>query len=186
MRRSPSLIGWTTSTALACLALSACVPPPEPAPTPAPAPAPTPAPRPVATPSPVPSFTSWMDAPLTPGDWSYTQMDRFRLALFSNSDGPVFRVVCDTTTKQVSLMRALLSGEPRAGRILTETIERSVQFAQLPGVAGEAIQVTLDARDPLLDAMAFSKGRFAVEVAGLPTLYVPSYPEVTRVIEDCR
>ena len=44
----------------------------------------------------------------------------------------------------------------------------------------------MPARDPLLDAMAFSKGRFALEVAGLPTLYVPSYPEVTRVIEDCR
>jgi hypothetical protein len=42
------------------------------------------------------------------------------------------------------------------------------------------------AQDPLLDAMAFSKGRFAVESAGLATLYVPPYPEVTRVIEDCR
>ena len=44
----------------------------------------------------------------------------------------------------------------------------------------------LPARDPLLDAMAFSKGRFAVEVAGLPTLYLPSWIEVSRVIEDCR
>ena len=42
------------------------------------------------------------------------------------------------------------------------------------------------ARDPLLDAMAFSKARFAVEVPGSPALYVPSYPEVTKVIEDCR
>ena len=25
-----------------------------------------------------------------------------------------------------------------------------------------------------------------VESAGLQTLYIPSYPEVTRVIEDCR
>ena len=44
----------------------------------------------------------------------------------------------------------------------------------------------IDARDPLLDAIAFSKGRFVVDVVGLPTLYVPSFPEVTRVIEDCR
>ncbi|MDG2003332.1 MAG: hypothetical protein P8J20_08375 [Novosphingobium sp.] len=48
------------------------------------------------------------------------------------------------------------------------------------------IAVTLPASDPLLDAMAFSRGRFAVETAGLPTLYVPSWPEVSRVIEDCR
>ena len=46
--------------------------------------------------------------------------------------------------------------------------------------------VTLTGRDGLLDAMAFSRGRFAVEVAGAPTLYVPAWPEVSRVIEDCR
>jgi hypothetical protein len=34
--------------------------------------------------------------------------------------------------------------------------------------------------------MAFSRGRFAIETAGLPTLYVPSWPEVSRVVEDCR
>lgn len=44
----------------------------------------------------------------------------------------------------------------------------------------------LPANDPILDAMAFSKGRFAIETAGQQTLYLPSWPEVTRVIEDCR
>jgi len=33
--------------------------------------------------------------------------------------------------------------------------------------------------------MALSKGRFAVETQGLETLYVPAWPEMTRVIEDC-
>lgn len=42
------------------------------------------------------------------------------------------------------------------------------------------------ARDPLLDAMAFSRGRFAIQSDGLPTLYVPSWPEIGRVLEDCR
>ena len=40
--------------------------------------------------------------------------------------------------------------------------------------------------DELLDAMAFSRGRFVIEQAGAPTLVVPAYPEVGRVIEDCR
>jgi hypothetical protein len=44
----------------------------------------------------------------------------------------------------------------------------------------------LSAHDPFLDAIAFSKGRFAVEVQGLDPLYLPAWPEVTRVIEDCR
>ena len=39
---------------------------------------------------------------------------------------------------------------------------------------------------PLLDAMAITRGRFAVEVEGEPGLYVPAWAEVTRVIEDCR
>jgi hypothetical protein len=53
---------------------------------------------------------------------------------------------------------------------------------------GSAGQVTaaIKTRDPLLDAMAFSRGRFMIEVAGLPPLYLPSWPEVSRVIEDCR
>ncbi|MGE5953581.1 MAG: hypothetical protein ACM308_08200 [Qipengyuania vulgaris] len=41
-------------------------------------------------------------------------------------------------------------------------------------------------KSPLLDAMALTKGRFAVETPGLPTLYLPAWAEVTRVIEDCR
>jgi hypothetical protein len=67
-------------------------------------------------------------------------------------------------------------------RILTETTERTLSVAPREGASA----AQLGARDPLLDAMAFSKGRFAVEVTGLPMLYLPAWPEVTRVIEDCR
>jgi hypothetical protein len=48
------------------------------------------------------------------------------------------------------------------------------------------IVAALPVRDPVLDAMAFSRGRFALEAAGEPTLYLPSWPELSRVIEDCR
>ena len=65
------LLLHTAVVALACAAAPACVPPPAPPPAPAPAPAPRPAPAPVPAPSPVPGASSWMDTPLTPGDWSY-------------------------------------------------------------------------------------------------------------------
>jgi hypothetical protein len=69
--------------------------------------------------------------------------------------------------------------------VRTEFMERGI--AAQPAESDPAwIFARVPARDALLDAMAFSKGRFAVEVAGLQALYVPSYPEVTRVIEDCR
>ncbi|WP_345907778.1 hypothetical protein [Sphingomonas sp. UBA4815] len=44
----------------------------------------------------------------------------------------------------------------------------------------------LAGNDRLLDAMAFSRGRFTIEQAGQPPLIIPAYAEVGRVIEDCR
>jgi hypothetical protein len=40
--------------------------------------------------------------------------------------------------------------------------------------------------DPLLDALANSRGRFAFTVGSLPPLVVPPGPEAAHVIEDCR
>ena len=40
--------------------------------------------------------------------------------------------------------------------------------------------------DPLLDAIAFSRGRIAVSVGTPPALVLPPWPEPARVIEDCR
>jgi hypothetical protein len=48
------------------------------------------------------------------------------------------------------------------------------------------LNATLPASDRFLDAIAFSRGRFAVEVQGLERLVLPTWPELARVIEDCR
>lgn len=70
-------------------------------------------------------------------------------------------------------------------RIRTETTERLLTAN--PSSDGRPLLIVeLAAQDRLLDAMAFSRGRFAVETGGLPTLYLPAWAEVTRVIEDCR
>lgn len=66
--------------------------------------------------------------------------------------------------------------------VRTETATRTLA-AQ---AADREIIATLAANDPLLDAMALSKGRFAIETEGLSPLHLPSWAEVTRVIEDCR
>jgi hypothetical protein len=42
------------------------------------------------------------------------------------------------------------------------------------------------AYDPLLDAMASSRGRIGISASGLAALVVPPWAEVGRVIEDCR
>jgi hypothetical protein len=169
----------TATAALTCLALAACVPPPKPtpAPTPAPAPAPAPAPPPVVE-APTPPVANWMDAPATPGDWTYAAS----IASFGDPGvQPRLTLACRRDIGVIEITRAGAGAVPQLN-ILTEFQQRALAGAQ--GTTGIAAQIS--ATDPLLDAMAFSKGRFAVEVGGLPTLYIPSWSEVTRVIEDCR
>lgn len=89
---------------------------------------------------------------------------------------------CNLPERTVTLWRAGSGNGQVPMTVLTETVIRPLTgTAQTSGIA-----VTLNARDPLLDAMAFSRGRFAVETAGLGPLYIPSWPEVSRVLEDCR
>jgi hypothetical protein len=172
--------------ALPVLALAACVPKPAATPAPTPTPAPAPTPTPVATPSPVPTFTSWMDFPATPGDWTYAG----DTAVFGLPQQPRLWLRCDRSSGTVQI--ANFGNPSESMTIRTEFMDRSIQTVIIgsprvpssrePGRNNGGVP----ANDPLLDAMAFSKGRFAVEVAGGETLYIPSYPEVTRVIEDCR
>jgi hypothetical protein len=44
----------------------------------------------------------------------------------------------------------------------------------------------IQASDPILDGIAFSRGRFTIGIPNLPMLVIPAWPEPARVIEDCR
>jgi hypothetical protein len=150
--------------------IAACVPRAEPpAPPAAPPPVPAPTPTPTPTPTPVPANANWEDAPQTSGDWAYAN----GTATFGLPGQPRLTLTCAGGAVRIAVPGAA------AGllTIRTETATRALQ-----ATAGTA---SLQARDPLLDAMAFSKGRFAVEGGG-QALYVPAWPEVSRVIEDCR
>lgn len=165
-----------------CLALAACVPAPRPTPAPRPVavPARAPAPPP-ALPAP-PPVANWMDAPATPGDWRYSA----GAASFGEPGyQPLLVLRCNPSARAVEIVRA--GGAVAALPIVvrTETMDRSLAGSPTRSDP-PTIVASLSARDPLFDAIAFSRGRFAVEVGGLPTLYAPSYPEITRVIEDCR
>jgi hypothetical protein len=166
---------------VALAVLGGCVPEPAPTPAPSPAPVPTPTPSPIVEP-PAPSYSDWTTAPLTPGDWSY----QAGLARFgAPGTQPRLTLRCDRASGVVEISRAGTAVAALPMTIRTETAERNVDA--VPARSDPAtIVAQIPARDPLLDAMAFSKGRFAIEVGGLETLYIPSYPEVTRVIEDCR
>ncbi|MEZ5679800.1 MAG: hypothetical protein R3E14_00710 [Erythrobacter sp.] len=178
-----------TSGAIALTAAAAaCVPAPDstPAPSPTPvviAPAPTPTPTPVAA---APAFESWIDAPQSAGEWRYILTSLGGAASFGTSqDKPDFTLWCDRTRRQVELVRHSDASAPRMMVVRTETAERQFTAQSQPN-RPQRLVVTLSASDPLLDAMALTRGRFAVETAELPTLYLPPWGEFVRAIEDCR
>ena len=138
-----------------------------------------------------------MDAPATPGDWSYQS----GWARFTTPEGQVLlNLGCNGPTGVVWISRPGQVPSPPAMTVRAETMQRRIAVettapvdatdrraaAQQPAPLVPMIVASVPANDPLLDAIAFSKGRFAVEVSGLATLYLPSYPEITRAIEDCR
>ncbi len=174
----------TAAALTGALALTACIPPaPEPTPAPSPAPTPVARPTPVATPVATPEYANWMDAPQTPGDWRYAPQGGVPAAAFGPSaSGALFSLQCDRASRNVTLSRQSSVQAARTMRVRTELQDRELRAE--PSLSGLA--ASIPASDSFLDAMAFTKGRFAVEIAGEPTLYVPAWPEVTRVIEECR
>lgn len=94
-------------------------------------------------------------------------------------------LACNRASGTVSLIRSGASPVPLPMSIVTSSKIRALSAEPAPQGQPQ-LTATLRAADPLLDAMAFSRGRFAVEVNGLPTLYLPAWAEVGRVIEDCR
>lgn len=166
----------------------ACVPSAKvPAPSPAPAarPAPAPAPVPVQVPQ-APAYDSWMDAPATPGVWRYQPVARGSQAVFAgNGTAAQASLSCNLDTRRIAVARFVGTGGAQAMTIRSETATRSLPVTRSAGNPALAA-ASLAPDDPLLDAMALSKGRFAVEVEGEAPLYLPSHAEVSRVIEDCR
>lgn len=128
---------------------------------------------------------NYLDAPQTPGDWSYGSEASETLAMFGDSSPDHLVVMrCDRQTRVVGIARRSDATRPLMMRIRTETTDRILTANPVAGRT--LVSAFLPASDPLLDAMAISKGRIAIEVEGMPALYIPSWVEITRVIEDCR
>ncbi len=148
----------------------------EPSPRPSQRPAPRPAPLAPA------GGDDWREAPLTPGTWSWTRENGHSVARFG-AGRLVLR--CDRGAAQVRLELPGEADGPVPLVILTDTARKDLTAGPLAGTTG-MIAASLPVRDPVLDAMVFSRGRFAIIASGAARLIVPSWPEVGRVVEDCR
>lgn len=166
---------------LTLMLLNACAPKATP---------PTPAPRPVETAAPIPApaprpTADWRDAPLTAGAWRWSNASGQSTASFGLVGQPPLVTLTCAARGTIQLTQAGSAGG--ATPIAVTTSGGSFPLMSDPAVPGVAgVTVTLPARAPVLDAIAYSRGRFVIEVAGTAPSYLPTWPEVARVIEDCR
>ena len=94
-----------------------------------------------------------------------------------------FILRCDPATRTITLSWPGAVGT--SATITTSFGAEPLAVAALPG-GGPRIGTTLAATNPLLDRLAFSRGRFMVTGAGGARLVIPAWPEAARAIEDCR
>jgi hypothetical protein len=121
--------------------------------------------------------------PLT-GTWSYAAIAGGSEAKFSNTSGfPQLWVQCTRATRRVSIARPAGAAAPFVS-VWTSSQTRSVPSAFNPATG--RLTIELAAFDPLLDAIASSRGRVGFTIGAQPPLVVPPWPEASRVIEDCR
>jgi hypothetical protein len=121
--------------------------------------------------------------PIT-GRWTYTTVAGGSEATFANPSAmPQLTVRCTRATRRVAIAKPAARAAPFLA-IWTDSSARSVPASFDPQTG--RLTADLAAYDPLLDALAFSRGRIGVTVTGVPALVVPAFPEVARVIEDCR
>lgn len=143
-------------------------------------PAPAPVARPyVAPPVPAPMPpppSAWSDRAPAPGVWRWRREAGASTATFGES-GAAPRIVmrCDLATHRMAIVQP-------GGTAATMTLRATTASKTYPSSAGASGAVaTLDPRDAMLDALAFSRGKVMIG-----DTIAPSWPEVARVVEDCR
>jgi hypothetical protein len=157
--------------ALLAATLAGCVAAPKAPPVPPVRPSPvvvTPPPAPPAPPS-----QPWDELPVIEGAWELAATGRS--ARFVDDAGAE-RASLTCTAPGRSVQLGLTSNRAARMDILTSSLAREV--ALQGGV------VVLPVADPLLDAIAFSRGRFGLWASQL--LVLPVQAEIGRLIEDCR
>ena len=149
-------------------------------------PQPRPAPpvtRPAPTPPPAPA-TNWSERAPAPGVWTYTRDGRGSIARFGQAGtDALFTIRCEATGARIFVSRP---GSVAARMTLRSTSGAKAYDALPTSGPPSYVAAELMARDPQLDALAFSRGRILIGLDGAGDLVLPIWPEFTRVVEDCR
>jgi hypothetical protein len=119
------------------------------------------------------AFEGARGSALSPGQWSYVATLGGSEARF----GSALSIRCDRIARRVALGR---SGPVTAAPATAMTVTTDLAVRTLP------IDGMVASNDDVLDAIAFSRGRFIVDGGGGVRLVLPASPEAARSIEDCR
>ena len=118
------------------------------------------------------------------GTWAYAAIAGGSEAVFRDSSArPQLTIRCARAVRQVTLAKPASAAAPF---LFVWTSSLSKSFPATFDAAQSRLTVTLAAGDAVLDAIAYSRGRFGISVTGTPALVLPAWAEPTRVIEDCR
>ena len=118
------------------------------------------------------------------GSWTHAATAGGVEATFRNSAGqPQLFLTCARAARQMLIARPATAAAPIL-QVWASNASRNLPAVFNP--ATRRISATLAAGDPLLDALALSRGRIAVGVAGQPAIVAPAWAEILRVVEECR
>jgi hypothetical protein len=122
-------------------------------------------------------------ASIRPGSWTYVPSATGSEAAFMDaSAAAVVSVRCTRATRQVTISLRDMGATSIA--VWTSSAMRTLPA--IPGPAAGRITANLSASDPLLDAIAFSRGRISFSAVGVSPVVVPAWAEPARAVEDCR
>jgi hypothetical protein len=118
------------------------------------------------------------------GTWIYAQTaDGSEATFIGASNLPQLTVHCTRLSRRVSIAKPASGAAPFIA-IWTSSQTKSAPASFKP--ATNRLTTDFAAYDAFLDAIAFSRGRAAFSVGTAPALVVPTWSEISRVIEDCR
>ncbi len=125
------------------------------------------------------------------GNWTYAATADGSEATFSNPSAlQQLSIRCVRGARRVTIAKPATAAAPFLS-VWTSSAVRSVPASFNP--LTNRISADVVSNDPLLDALAFSRGRIGVIVsqpagsaAQSVQLVVPAWPEIARVVEDCR
>ncbi len=121
----------------------------------------------------------WRALQAAPGDWSWRDNGEQSIA---NFEAGQFVMTCSPKFAQVTLLRGAPAADGAIFDVWTTHENRRYKSRQ----GAKATAITIDANDDILDSIALSRGHFGIAVEGSEPMLIPSWSEVTRVIEDCR